>query len=699
MKRTLSRACTKYSFMALFILLILFSCNKIDPVQPSEVKVNSDNASLTAIAANPPGTGNFPPSNDTVQKPTILDYQLPNPYVIGNMKLAYKNITGQTITPAVTELYVRFKPANIDQLYQLDSVLDARGLVMFDQPMDYHVVQQGDYYQDPSIPMEEITWMYAVVPPNFTFPSGIQYEQLAALHIPTSIAVEAEAERLAGLNADGDDYAGGIIPPDYSQASAGKEGDIVPNGGSCLPGYHWDDVLRRCVPDNCPEGYHWDEIQKKCMPNPIPPSPVAFPPRGRITVFDTQLTPGARPLRNVKIVAKRWFKVRTTTTDNNGNFDIARDFRNKVNIKVVMENQFASVRGIRGVRVWQMFYPVETSIGIYKNEEISSIDFTFNQTDDVNSSGNRIWAAATTMNAIQEHRDYASQFGFAAAPASLNVYLTNWGMTEGLASTPLFNRRFAANIPASFINTYLVANVAGSVAGGLGALFAVFARANIDMAIDYHIARDRFTSDWLKETVYHEMSHASHFSGAGNNWYTDFVNAELAEIIRHPSGPFNPYGDGTTDESPIIALGEGWTYHMGHFLIDQQYGLNTIDAFEQGFRYRNSDILQGGFVVASTGLNTHINLLEDFSPRRTNDPFHWIPTGLMHDLMDNRNDLSAFPIRVPLDDQVTGYSIGQLFNALNGDITTLQAYRERLLNQNGNNQAAGVNTIFSFYGY
>lgn len=59
---------------------------------------------------------------------------------------------------------------------------------------------RGDYYQDPSIPDEQITWQYAVVPPDFQFPAGIQYQILAQIHIPGNdyTAVETEAERLQG---------------------------------------------------------------------------------------------------------------------------------------------------------------------------------------------------------------------------------------------------------------------------------------------------------------------------------------------------------------------------------------------------------------------------------------------------------------------------------------------------------------------
>lgn len=192
--------------------------------------------------------------------------------------------------------------------------------------------------------------------------------------------------------------------------------------------------------------------------------------------------------------------------------------------------------------------------------------------------------------------------------------------------------------------------------------------------------------------MFHEQSHAEHYNKVGNIWWANFVNSEIAQIIAGPA----PYGQSTTSDAPIIALGESWAYHMGHFMADLKYGANSGSTREQGVDYFNGSINDNG-TITNTGLNSHINLLEDFSSQRRNDPFWWIPQGLYYDLMDNRNDVLFN--RVLLNDQVSNYTNQQFFNALDADINTLPNYRLRLLSENANNQAAGVNTIFTFYGY
>lgn len=90
-------------------------------------------------------------------------------------------------------------------------------------------------------------------------------------------------------------------------------------------------------------------------------------------------------------------------------------------------------------------------------------------------------------------------------------------------------------------------------------------------------------------------------------------------------------------------------------------------------------------------------MLEDFDPinRIDADPFWWIPQGLMWDLMDVRNELRI--TGGPIDDNVSGYTVQQLNNALSGGIRSPQQYRDRLLQQNGFDQA--VINLFEQYGY
>lgn len=113
------------------------------------------------------------------------------------MQQAYLQLYGSTAPVPVTHLYIRYKPATQDQLATL---LNQPNLELQDYPMDYKVLQDGDYYQDPTLGTEDIGWLYSAVPANYTPVAGIQYEVIQQLHIPANddLLLEGMAESLAG---------------------------------------------------------------------------------------------------------------------------------------------------------------------------------------------------------------------------------------------------------------------------------------------------------------------------------------------------------------------------------------------------------------------------------------------------------------------------------------------------------------------
>jgi hypothetical protein len=94
------------------------------------------------------------------------------------------------------------------------------------------------------------------------------------------------------------------------------------------------------------------------------------------------------------------------------------------------------------------------------------------------------------------------------------------------------------------------------------------------------------------------------------------------------------------------------------------------------------------------GLNPNFTALEMFSPKDNGDSYRWIPTGLPYDLWDNRNDNGE-----PVIDRVSGFSIRQIFRALQSEVRSVPTFRQKLLQQNSNLQFSQVNDLFKQYGY
>lgn len=156
----------------------------------------------TDVTGEITGNNEFPFSTENRGvRPIILGKQKNNPYSVENMLIAldtlraYANAVGaaelrsdadiltgslETLSINATDLYVRFLPQDSIGYAALksDSTLE-----LFNYPLDYEIVQTGDYYDDPSIGDNIYTWLYAVVKPGYQPPQGVIYEVLEDLFI------------------------------------------------------------------------------------------------------------------------------------------------------------------------------------------------------------------------------------------------------------------------------------------------------------------------------------------------------------------------------------------------------------------------------------------------------------------------------------------------------------------------------------
>lgn len=162
----------------------------------------------------------------------VLGDRLDDPYSIENVSAAIASLyptRADRVVVDPTDIYVRFLPENGEQY----AILENLGLTLFDYPVDYEILRDGDYYHDPSIDEDSITWQYTLVPVGFDFPDGIRYEILHECYIhenaPATKAdwvdwqsVEVEAYRLTGNEELLDDAA--------TKASGGQ----VPSGRICI---------------------------------------------------------------------------------------------------------------------------------------------------------------------------------------------------------------------------------------------------------------------------------------------------------------------------------------------------------------------------------------------------------------------------------------------------------------------------------
>lgn len=152
-------------------------------------------------------TERFQGDDQSGHEAIVLGRQLDNPYSVENVKSAVASLYSTKAASQIqcTDKYVRFLPKDKEELDMLKSC----GVHLLDHPMDFEILRDGDYYHDPEIDSEQITWQYAVVPKDFSFPQGIECQQLQDCFLAENSntkalpdvdwdAVEAEAFRISG---------------------------------------------------------------------------------------------------------------------------------------------------------------------------------------------------------------------------------------------------------------------------------------------------------------------------------------------------------------------------------------------------------------------------------------------------------------------------------------------------------------------
>ena len=244
-----------------------------------------------------------------------LGEKLEDPYTVENMRAALTKAyptKADRVDITATDLYVRFLPADDAQLKSLEKM----GLYLMDHPMDYRIVQEGDYYQDPEVGEEDITWQYAVVPQDFVFPEGIKYELLdecyLAEHDPTT------------------------------------RGDL---------GIDWDLVER--------EAFRLTGNEDMLEPQTKGPS---VAPSGRITIEDPNFS-GGKPfgVACVKVACNIFIKIATCYTDRDGYYQMGKKFSGRPRYRIVFENE-------KGFKIGFNFILIPASISTLGNADPQGLD-------------------------------------------------------------------------------------------------------------------------------------------------------------------------------------------------------------------------------------------------------------------------------------------------------------------------------------
>lgn len=324
------------------VLLSSVSCSKDEPVSERGL--------------------NYEYGSDLTHERIVLGERLENPYKTENMARALNAlypVKADRVVIETTDLYVRFLPQDDSEVQQLEDL----GLYLSDHPLDYDIVVEGDWYHDPEVPEDEMTWQYAVVPTDFEFPE-IRYEIIDECHI---------SEHNPGVRSS--------------------------------DGIDWDEVERMSYIMTGNE----DMISQTKAPAKTVPS-------GRITIVDEHFS-GGKPfgVAGVYVSCNSFVKFDHAYTDRDGYYKMNKTYSADLRYRLVFKNE-------KGFSLGFNMILVPASVSTLGNSSPEGVNMTVTKDSEA-----KLFRRCVVNNAAYDYisRCEEQDLGIALPPSDLRIWIFN----------------------------------------------------------------------------------------------------------------------------------------------------------------------------------------------------------------------------------------------------------------------------------
>lgn len=292
----------------------------------------------------------------------VLGERLEDPYTVENMSESLRELyptKAERIALEATHYYVRFLPDGDDQFSRLEGL----GVEMTDHPLDYSIVREGDYYHDPEIDENCITWQYAVVPRDFEFPPDIRHE---------------------------------IVDECFFAESADRT--------KAMEGIDWEEVERNSYVLTGNEGMLADRT-KGLYPDTCP--------SGRISIVDDYNGEEVYGVSGVQVSCNSFVKFAHAYTDKDGYYKMTRTFSTDVRYRLVFKN-------VKGFGIGFNLLLVPASISTLGKHSPSGVSIQVDK-----YSEDKLFSRCVVNNAAFDYYERCSEDGYKikTPPGNLRIWL------------------------------------------------------------------------------------------------------------------------------------------------------------------------------------------------------------------------------------------------------------------------------------
>lgn len=480
----------------LSVMLLSYSCVK---VQEEEEKIASSSGIDTK------GGEFFPhPGLDTLilDEPIligdpVLGHQLVNPYSMAIMQRASDSLRIRRNLAPLPLIPTHLYVRYLPQDSTEYRLLESAGYDLFDTPLDYDLVGEGMSYHDPTLAEDQMTWQYCSVPYDSLLTS-VTYEVLDTCYIPQwEIALDEPVLMSVHPGSGNNSFERELEELACTMANPGNGLLEIPQG---------------------------DELNS-----------TSSHPSGYIKVRVNGVN---EPVKRVKVKTWYFVKVASTYTDENGYYRMPKSYSRDPRYKVKFVNK-------QGFEIYGSL--VEFSPLSKWSQHHSKNGWNKTYTD----STDKMWRAALINNCVYDYYKECATTGITPPPSDLHISVVSSDGYNGGA--PMLHK-----IGSGFQIPLTLGDYIALLCKGQTVLSNIFMSGLKYFAPDIVIA---VSDSWkIRKTVYHELSHASHYRVAGKNYWASYIYYIVS--IGTSSLKETVYGDGISVYGGMshCELGESWAY-------------------------------------------------------------------------------------------------------------------------------------------
>ncbi|MBR4408233.1 MAG: hypothetical protein IKT11_00760 [Bacteroidales bacterium] len=461
----------------------------------------------------------------------VLGERLTNPYSLKIMQkaadslLATKGLPKEELIP--TDYYVRFQPK--DSLEY--ATLFNSDLELFDHPLDYEIEINGDYYHDPSIPENEITWQYTVVSRS-EVSKIVELNPISPSRFDQYVDIDLTIIKKKSLRAQ-------LIEECYI-----PENDLLTKSGKKLPISPEELEAAAISMANLPENYRPQPDTKGLFSK-------GYNPTGKMQFeeYGTYSSGSVVPLKGVRVRARYFLKWASAYTNDDGSYTIGTKFSCDPHMSIVFENKKDFV--VWGN--WAFLSPATHNMG--RQDRTKPFNYTVKHNVDA-------WKWAAINNSGYAYYEHCSAKGINTPPSNLKI----WCVKANWSSAPMLKHLKGYKLASGAVAVSLFLSscpILGGIATGITALLSV-------ALPDIFIGVDSIDYYYVRGSVFHELGHASHYSVVGESVWGPYIEHIVTSWI---SGK-DCYGDGKKNDAKqkICELGEAWGYTSEYLEVGSSGG-------------------------------------------------------------------------------------------------------------------------------